>query len=78
MNESRTCADGDTPLTQPCTGFVHPKPVTFVAGADGRSEIDGRLFLALQDAGHSALGMPSSVDTVKAMLARAGLALVLA
>jgi hypothetical protein len=50
---------------------------TFVAGA-GRGEIDSRLFLALQDAGHSALGMPSSVDTVKAMLARAGLALVLA
>jgi hypothetical protein len=43
-----------------------------------RSEIDNRLHVALIDAGRSALGMPSSVDTVKAMLARAGLALVLA
>lgn len=50
---------------------------SYVAGA-GRTEIDHRLLSALQDAGHSALGMPSSVDTIKAMLARAGLALVLA
>lgn len=48
-------------------------------GADAiEAEVNNRLFLALQDAGRSALGMPSSVDTLKAMLARAGLALVLA
>lgn len=41
-------------------------------------EIDRRLSDALYEAGRSALGMPSSLDTVKAMLAKAGLALVLA
>jgi hypothetical protein len=41
-------------------------------------EIDRRLHEALYDAGRSALGMPGTVDTFKAMLAQAGLALVLA
>lgn len=53
---------------------------TFVAG--GRrfgkttAQVNQRLHYALQDAGNSALGMPSSVDSFKAMLDRAGLALV--
>lgn len=41
-------------------------------------QIDRRLFDALVRAGRSALGMPSTVDTFKAMLNDAGLALVLA
>jgi hypothetical protein len=40
--------------------------------------IDRRLRDALHDAGSSALGMPGTVDTFKAMLAQAGLVLVLA
>lgn len=44
--------------------------------ADG-AEIDARLLAALSDAGRSALGMPGTVDTFKAMLERAGLAVVL-
>jgi hypothetical protein len=44
---------------------------------DDRQEIDRRLSDAFRTAGRSALGMPSSVDTLKAMLAPAGLALVL-
>lgn len=43
-----------------------------------RLEVDQRLITALYDAGRSALGMPSTVDTFKAMLAQAGLKLVLA
>jgi hypothetical protein len=42
------------------------------------AEINVRVANALHDAGRSALGMPSSVDTLKAMLAKVGLALVLA
>lgn len=42
------------------------------------SEIDRRLFDALQRAGRSALGFPGTVDTFKGMLADAGLAVVLA
>ncbi len=42
------------------------------------ADIDARLADALATAGRSALGMPSSVDTFKAMLDQAGLALVLA
>lgn len=42
-----------------------------------RREVDRRLAAALRDAAGSALGMPGSVDTFKAMLARADLALVL-
>jgi hypothetical protein len=45
---------------------------TFEAGSKrwGKitAEIDRRLSVALYDAGQSALGMPSSVDTFKAML----------
>lgn len=52
--------------------------VAFVSSNVVDTEIDGRLHYALIDARRSALGMPSSVDTLKAMLARAGLALVLA
>ncbi|MCK1536841.1 MULTISPECIES: hypothetical protein [unclassified Bradyrhizobium] len=40
-------------------------------------EVDRRLAKALDDAGRSALGMPGSVETLKAWLARAGLCLVL-
>lgn len=67
----------DVPGTFEVSGRLARTPVTFVAGA-GDTEVDSRLFLALQDASRSALGMPSSVDTIKAMLTRAGLALVLA
>jgi hypothetical protein len=42
-----------------------------------QQEVDRRLAKALDDAGRSALGMPGSVDTLKAWLARAGLCLVL-
>lgn len=42
-----------------------------------RREVDRRLAAALRDAAGSALGMPGSVDTFKAMLDRADLALVL-
>ena len=42
-----------------------------------KPEIDRRLFEALQAAGRSALGMPSSVDTFNDLLERHGLALVL-
>lgn len=42
-----------------------------------RREVDRRLAAALRDATGSALGMPGSVDTFKAMLARAHLAIVL-
>ncbi|MGY3366138.1 hypothetical protein ACVWZL_003263 [Bradyrhizobium sp. GM2.4] len=42
-----------------------------------RREVDRRLDAALRDAAGSALGMPGSVDTFKAMLDRADLALVL-
>lgn len=38
--------------------------------------VDARLEVALLAARNSALGMPSSVETLRAMLARAGLALV--
>ena len=38
--------------------------------------VDARLEVALLSARSSALGMPSSVETLRAMLARAGLALV--
>lgn len=44
---------------------------------DIRREVDRRLAAALRDAAGSALGMPGSVDTFKAMLDRADLALVL-
>jgi hypothetical protein len=40
------------------------------------SDIDRRLARALAEARSSTLGMPSSVETLKAMLQRAGLALV--
>lgn len=40
-------------------------------------EVDRRLASALRQAANSALGMPGSVDTFKAMLDRADLALVL-
>lgn len=40
-------------------------------------EVDRRLGAALRQAANSALGMPGSVDTFKAMLDRADLALVL-
>jgi hypothetical protein len=40
-------------------------------------EVDRRLAAALRQAASSALGMPGSVDTFKAMLDRADLALVL-
>ncbi|MCK1568951.1 hypothetical protein IVB08_34400 [Bradyrhizobium sp. 173] len=40
-------------------------------------EVDRRLGGALRQAAGSALGMPGSVDTFKAMLERADLALVL-
>lgn len=39
--------------------------------------VDVRLAEALRHVGHSALGMPSTVQTFRAMLDRAGLALVL-
>jgi len=42
-----------------------------------KPEIDRRLFEALQAAGRSPLGMPCSVDTLKVLLERYGLALVL-
>jgi len=42
------------------------------------AEIDVRLTRALIEAGRSPLGMPSTADLFKAMLAKAGLALVLA
>jgi hypothetical protein len=42
-----------------------------------KRDVDLRLAEALRDAGRSALGMPASVDTLRAMLDRAGLALVL-
>jgi hypothetical protein len=48
------------------------------AKLDERTEIDRRLHEALYDAGRSALGMPGTVDTFKAMLAQVGLVLVLA
>lgn len=73
--------DTKTGLNSPAKTAGNPaKCRTFVAG--GRrfgkttAEVDQRLHYALQDAGNSALGMPSSVDTFKAMLDRAGLALV--
>ncbi len=46
--------------------------------AKAQLDIDVRLTSALYDAGRSALGMPGTVDTFKAMLAQAGLVLVLA
>ncbi|UFW75167.1 hypothetical protein [Bradyrhizobium sp. WU425] len=42
-----------------------------------RREVDRRLAAALRDAAGSALGMPGSVDSFKAMLERADLALFL-
>ncbi|WP_036010645.1 hypothetical protein [Bradyrhizobium yuanmingense] len=42
-----------------------------------QQEVDRRLSKALDDAGRSVLGMPGSVDTLKAWLAGAGLCLVL-
>lgn len=41
-----------------------------------RREVNRRLAAALRDAAGSTLGMPGSVDTFKAMLDRADLALV--
>ncbi|WP_439399003.1 hypothetical protein ACRQ5Q_16760 [Bradyrhizobium sp. PMVTL-01] len=40
-------------------------------------EVDRRLAAALRQAANSALGMPAAIDTFKAMLDRADLALVL-
>jgi glycine cleavage system aminomethyltransferase T len=45
---------------------------------DAGSEVERRLAEALHSAGRSALGMPATIDTFKAMLARAGLSLALA
>jgi len=42
-----------------------------------QQEVDRRLAKALEDVGRSALGMPSAADTFRAMLDRAGLALML-
>lgn len=41
-------------------------------------EVDRRLAAALIERARSTLGMPGTVDTLKSMLDRAGLALVLA
>ncbi|MES5483611.1 hypothetical protein QMZ05_12705 [Bradyrhizobium sp. INPA03-11B] len=41
-----------------------------------QQEVDRRLHKALDDAGRSALGMPTSVETFKAWLTQAGLCLV--
>jgi hypothetical protein len=48
------------------------------AKPDDRLEIDRRLTVALYQVGRSALGMPATADTFKAMLAQAGLVLTLA
>ena len=45
--------------------------------AETAAEINRRLTTALIEAGRSPLGMPGTVDTFKAMLDKAGLALVL-
>ena len=42
------------------------------------TDVERRLSGALHEAGRFALGMPGTVDTFKAMLAQAGLALALA
>ena len=69
---SRGCPYGHGCGNCPCHGecpYVDPQHAW--------DEIDRRLFDALLEAGRSALGMPSSVDTLRAMLKKAGLALVL-
>ncbi|MBR0687311.1 hypothetical protein JQ594_15375 [Bradyrhizobium manausense] len=42
-----------------------------------QQEVDRRMSKALEDAGRSALGMPTSVDTMKAWLNAHGLCLAL-
>lgn len=84
-NDINGC-DTETRLNNPASTAGNPPECrTFEVGktylmnrGEDTAELDNRLRLALVEAGNSALGMPSSVDTVKAMLARAGLALVLA
>ncbi|MET4529983.1 hypothetical protein ABIB86_000476 [Bradyrhizobium sp. JR1.7] len=59
-----------------CRTFRRPGPDDYL-GHERREIIDQRLGAALIEAGNSALGMPGTVDTFKAMLDKAGLALVL-
>ncbi len=80
VNNAETCGQIDTRLTQPRSPGVLEARFhgTGLFPEHEQQEVDRRLAAALHEAGRSPLGMPGTVDTLKGMLAKAGLVVVLA